>query len=44
MGRRLQAGNEVITIMGKNMIVIKDTKNVCFNFDCPKDVDENLSF
>ena len=24
------------------MIVIKDTKNVCFNFDCPKDVDENL--
>ena len=24
------------------MIVIKDTKNVCFNFGCPKDVDENL--
>ena len=24
------------------MIVIKDTKNVCFNFDCLKDFDENL--
>ena len=24
------------------MIVTKDTKNVCFNFGCPKDVDENL--
>ena len=24
------------------MIVIKDSKTFCFNFDWPKDVDENL--
>ena len=24
------------------MIVIRDPKNFCFNFDWPKDVDENL--
>ena len=24
------------------MIVIRDPKNFCFNFDCPKDIDENL--
>ena len=25
-----------------NMIVIRDPKTFCFNFDWPKDVDENL--
>ena len=29
-------------IMEENMIVIRNIKNVCFNFDWPKDVDENL--
>ena len=28
--------------MEENMIVIRDTKTFCFNFDLPKDVDENL--
>ena len=28
--------------MEENMIVIKDLKTFCFNFDWPKDVDENL--
>ena len=28
--------------MEENMIVIRDPKTFCFNFDCPKDVDENL--
>ena len=28
--------------MGENMIVIRDPKTFCFNFDWPKDVDENL--
>ena len=28
--------------MEENMIVIRDPKNFCFNFDLPKDVDENL--
>ena len=28
--------------MEENMIVIRDPKNFCFNFDCSKDVDENL--
>ena len=26
----------------KEMIVIRDPKTFCFNFDCPKDVDENV--
>ena len=30
------------TIMEENMIVIKDPKTFCFNFDWPKDVDQNL--
>ena len=34
--------NQVATIMGENMIMIKDPKNFCFNFDLPKDIDENL--
>ena len=34
--------NQVINIMEKNMIVIRDPKTCCFNFDWPKDVDENL--
>ena len=29
--------------MKENMIVIRDHKNFCFNFDLPKDDDENLS-
>ena len=28
--------------MEENVIVIKDPKNFYFNFDRPKDVDENL--
>ena len=28
--------------MEKNMIVIRDPKTFCFNFDWPKYVDENL--
>ena len=28
--------------MKENMIVIRDAKTFCFNFDCPKYVDENL--
>ena len=28
--------------MEKNIIVIKDPKIFCSNFDCPKNVDENL--
>ena len=29
-------------IMKENTIVIRDAKTFCFNFDWPKDVDENL--
>ena len=28
--------------MEENMIVIRDSKSFCFNFNLPKDVDENL--
>ena len=28
--------------MEKNMIVIRDLKMLCFNFDRPKCIDENL--
>ena len=28
--------------MEENMIVIRDLKTICFNFDWRKDVDENL--
>ena len=28
--------------MGENMIVIGDPWTCCFNFDLPKDIDENL--
>ena len=28
--------------MEENMIVIRDPKTFCFNFNWPKDVDENL--
>ena len=28
--------------MEENMIVIRDPKTYCFNFDLPKDFDENL--
>ena len=30
--------------MEENMIVIRDPKTFCFNFDWPKDVDENLKY
>ena len=29
-------------VMKENMIVTRDSKTFCFNFDLPKDVDENL--
>ena len=28
--------------MAKNMIVIRNSKTFCFNFDWPKDVDDNV--
>ena len=30
-------------IMEENITVIRDSKTFCFDFDFPKDVDENLS-
>ena len=30
--------------MEENMIVIRDPKTFCFNFDWPKDVEENLKY
>ena len=40
--KSLQQFNEVIRIMEENMIVIRGPKKFCFNFDLPKDFDENL--
>ena len=40
--KSLQKFNQGIIIMEKNMTVIRDPKTSCFNFDRPKDVDENL--
>ena len=34
--------SQVIIIMEENMIVIRDPKTLCYNFDWSKDVDENL--
>ena len=34
--------NKGTIIKEENMIVIRDSKTFCFNFDWPKDVDENL--
>ena len=34
--------NQVVIIMEEKMIVIRDAKIFCFNFDWPKDVDGNL--
>ena len=31
-------------IMKENMIVIRDPKTFCFNFDLPKNIDEILMF
>ena len=28
--------------MDENLVVIRDPKTFCFNFDLPKDVDKNL--
>ena len=40
--KSLKKFNEVIVITEENMIVIKGPKTFCFNFDFPKNVDENL--
>ena len=42
--KSLQQFNQVITILEENMIVIRDPKSFCFNFDWPKYVDENLKY
>ena len=31
-------------IIEKNMVVIRDPKKFCFNFDWPKNFDENLKY
>ena len=37
--------NQVIIIMEENIIVIRDPKTFCFNFDCPQDKrSQNLLF
>ena len=41
--KRLQQFNQVIVIVEESMIAIRDTKIFRFNFDWPKDVDENLN-
>ena len=28
--------------MEENMVVIREPRTFCFDFDCPKDVDKNL--
>ena len=38
----LRKFNQVIIIMEENLIVTRDPNNFCFNFDWPKDFDENL--
>ena len=38
----MQQFDEVIIIMEENMIVTRDPKTFCFNFDLPKHFDENL--
>ena len=40
--KSLQQPNQVIITTKENVIVIRDSKTFCFNFDWPKDVDENL--
>ena len=40
--KSLQQFNQVIIIMEENMIVIRDLKTFYFDFDWPKNVDENL--
>ena len=40
--KSLKKCNRVIIIMEESMILITDPKTFCFNFDCPKCVDENL--
>ena len=39
---KLQQFNQVSIIMKKNMIVMRDPKTFYFDFDWPKDADENL--
>ena len=38
----MQQFNQFIILINENMIVIRDSKTFCFNFEWPKDVDENL--
>ena len=38
----MQQFNQLIKIMEENMIVIRHPKTFYFDFDWPKDVDENL--
>ena len=38
----MQQFNQLIIIMEENVIVIRDPKTFYFDFDWPKDVDENL--
>ena len=38
----MQQFNQFILLINENMIVIRDSKTFCFNFEWPKDVDENL--
>ena len=40
--KKLHQLYEVIIIMEENMIVIRHPKTFCFNFDWPKNFDENL--
>ena len=42
--KSLKQSNQVIMIMEEDIIVIRDPKTFCFNFDWPKDVDENLKY
>ena len=40
--KNLQQFNQFIIIIEENMIMIRDPKTFCFNFDWPKYVDMNL--
>ena len=41
--KSLQEFNHVIIIMEENMIVIRDSKTFYFDFNWPKDFDDNLT-
>ena len=42
--KNLQQFNQIILIVEQNMIVIRNPKTFCFNFDWLKDVDENFKY